>query len=547
MTTPEQSDIASEGSSSARHGSYRSGFFFGGLGFVLATVLGVLSMIATSRLYGVRVIGQFALVSAPVGVLWILSTVKEQQALVREITGLAPRDPQVTRLFAAVFTFSVGLTALVALLDGVVCSFVFPGPLRAPGLVAPALVSIVGYALVTNTGWNIDSIFSAFVAGRQIFWVRLHEVLSFIAIAMILGFVRASVWGLVIATIGGSLTALVHRLISVRPFVRARLSREEYRRGLQVLPDLLRFGLKATPGQIAQGVSQQGGVWALGTVAPIAVVGAYGRAQMIPQRLQQASMRISEVLYPTLVGRHTKGDGHGFDRALIDSIRYEMIGMLLIAAAIGGAARSILELFGPGFSRAASVLALLAVYPALASITVTQTQALWATNRPGRTSVIAMARAAITIVLLVVLTPRIGITGPAIALLAGYLVVIVLSGLALRPSLARPLRATWPVGERFALVGAYAAGFVAATVVEHAVPWPVALPLSLAAGALVYAAVFFATGGINRRDRDRLSEAIEVARSWPQRRVAPVRSPLQPTPTTDGRVEPKELTDPVAS
>ena len=63
----------------------------------------------------------------------------------------------------------------MAILDAAVCSFVFPGPLDAPELLAPALVSIAGYVIVTNTGWNIDSIFSAFVAGRQLFWVRLNE------------------------------------------------------------------------------------------------------------------------------------------------------------------------------------------------------------------------------------------------------------------------------------------------------------------------------------------------------------------------------------
>lgn len=90
-------------------------------------------------------------------------------------------------------------------------------------------------------------------------------------------------------------------MIVVRSFVRAHLSWRGYRAGFQVLPDLLRFGLRATPGQIAQGVSQQAGVWALGMVAPAAVVGAYSRAQTIP-RLQQASMRVTEVLYRTLVG-----------------------------------------------------------------------------------------------------------------------------------------------------------------------------------------------------------------------------------------------------
>ena len=525
MSSTEQSEIGGDAAATARPGSYRSGFAFGGLGFVLATVLGVLSMIATSRLYGVRVIGQFALVSAPVGVLWILSTVKEQQALIKEITGLPARDPHVTRLFAAVFTFSVGLTASVAVLAMVASWFVFRGPLHASPLVAPAFASIAGYVIVTNTGWNLDSIFSAFVAGRQIFWVRLHEVLSFIAIAMLVGAVRPSVWGLVIATIGGSLTALVHRLIAVRAFVTGHLSWPEYRAGLRVLPRLLRFGLKATPGQIAQGVSQQGGIWVLGTLAPVAVVGAYSRAQMIPQRLQQASMRISEVLYPTLVGRHLEGDGHGFDRALVDSIRYEAIGMLLIAATIGGAARSVLEIFGSGFARAATALALLALYPALASATVTQTQALWATDRPGVTSVIATVRAAVTVGALVLLTPRLGIDGPAIALLAGYLVVVVLSGIALRPTLARPLRATWPVRERLVLAAAYVAAFVVAHAVERAISWPAALPLSLTCGTLAFASVFVAAGGVNDRDRERLRQTIGTLRSPWGRRAAGARSP----------------------
>jgi O-antigen/teichoic acid export membrane protein len=502
----------------AERASYRAGFLFGSLSFVSVTVVGVASMIVTSRLYGVRIVGQYALVWAPVGALALLSTIKEQQALIKEITGLPARHPRVSQLFAAVFTFSVTLTVVVAALDAVACWFVFRGPLHEPGLIVPVYVQMAGYVIVMNTGWNIDSIFSAFVAGRQLFWVRLHEVLSYLTIAIAIGLTWRSVWGLVIATIGGWLTALVHRLIAVRPFVRAHLSRGEYRAGLGVLPELLRFGLKATPGQLAQGISQQGGVWAIGTVAPVATVGAYSRAQLIPQRLQQSSMRITEVLYPTLVGRHTQGDKHGFDRALIDSIRYETIGMLLIAAAIGGAAHSVLEVFGPGFSRATTALALLALFPAMASITVTQTQALWATNRPGLTSVIAMVRMAITVALLVILTPRLGVTGPAVALLVGYAAVIVLSGFSLRSSLARPLHATWPRRERLVLLAAYAAGFAAAHAVEHAVPSTTGLLLALIAGTLAFAAAFFIGGGVNGRDRRRLLDALTAARSWQKRR-----------------------------
>lgn len=505
----------------AHHGSFRSGFAFGLLSFAAMASLGVVSMVIISRLYGVRIIGEFALVSAPVGVLWILSTVKEQQALIKEITGLPRGHPRVTQLFAVVFTFSMGLTASVAVLDALVCWFVFRGPLDQPQLVAPVFASIAGYAVVTNTGWNLDSIFAAFVAGRQLFWVRLHETFSFILIAVAIGVAWQSVWGLVLATIGASLTALVHRALIVRSFLARGLSRAEYRAGFSVLPDLLRFGLKATPGQIAQGISQQGGVWAVGLVAPVAIVGAYGRALTIPQRLQQVSMRITEVLYPTLVGRHTRGEGEGFDRALIDSIRYEVIGMLLIAAVVGGTARLILEVFGPGFALATDALALLILFPAFASVTVTQTQALWATDRPGLTSHVAGARLVVTVVLLVVLTPRLGITGPAIALLAGYAVAVSLNGVALRSVLTRPLHATWPRRERAVLAAAYLAGFLAANAVERSTDSLAALPFCLAAGALVFAVVFLAAGGVNDRDRRRIGEVISLARSYRERRRPP--------------------------
>jgi O-antigen/teichoic acid export membrane protein len=512
MATPDSPGPPSDPPSTAPRASYRSGFFFGALNFLVVALVGVVSMVVTSRLYGIRIIGQFALVLAPVAALTVLSTVKEQQALIREITGLPPRHPRVTQLFAAVFTFSSGLTATVGIIDAVVCWFVFHGPLHAPELIAPAFATIAGNVILMNTGWNIDSIFSAFVAGRQLFWVRLHEVLSFLTIATVVGLAWRSVWGLVIATIGGWLTSLIHRAIAVRPFARARLSWAEYRLGLGVLPDLLRFGLKATPGQIAQGISQQGGVWVLGALAPIAVVGAYSRALVVPQRLQQASMRITEVLFPTLVGRHTQGDGHGFDRALIDSIRYEVI---------GGAAHSVLNIFGPGFASATTALALLAIFPALASITVTQTQALWATNRPGVTSAIASMRLIVTIALLVILTPSLGSTGPAIAMLAGYLVAVALGGIALRPFMTRPLRATWPLRERLALVAAYAAGFAAAHGVEHVAPSTAGLLLCLAAGTVVYVAVFLLCGGFNPRDRNRLTETVDWARLRIARRGAP--------------------------
>ncbi len=497
----------------ARHGSYRSGFAFGILSFIAVAVFGVVSTVATARIYGVHIIGQFALVSAPVAALWVLSTAKEQAALIKEITSLPPRHPRVTHLFAAVFTFSTGLTAAMSALVAGVSVLVFRGPLDHPELVAPMLVSLAGYALVTNTGWNIDSIFSAFVAGRQLFWVRLHETLSFLVIATALGLSWTSVWGLVLATIGASFTALIHRAVAARTFARARIGRAGYREGMTALPDLLRFGLKITPGGIAQGISQQAGIWAIGIVSPVALVGAYSRAQTIPDRLQQVNFRIVEILYPTLVGRRAQGDGEGFDRALLDSARYALTGMLLIASVCGGAAHAILTLFGPGFARAAPAFVLLIAYPAMSAVTSAQTQALWSVNRPGLTSFTALGRLALTIALTVLLTPRIGIVGPAIALLAGFLLDIACKTVALRPFLSRSLRLTWPVRERRALVVSYVFGFGVARELERSLPSLGGLLLSLAAGTVAYTGALLLGGGVNARDRDRLGEILALVRS----------------------------------
>jgi O-antigen/teichoic acid export membrane protein len=219
-------------------------------------------------------------------------------------------------------------------------------------------------------------------------------------------------------------------------------------------------------------------------------------------------MRITEVLFPTLVDRHLSGDGQGFDRALIDSIRYEVIGMLLLAGTLGGTAHTVLGIFGPGFDKATPALILLLFFPALASITITQTQALWAVDRPGLTSTVSILRLAVTLALLVVLTPSMYYVGPALALLAGTSLTAAIFGAALRHHLASPLRVTWPAREWLALALAYGAAFGVAHALQSLLP-PIGLPLSLAVGAVAYLVVLWMIGGVNSRDRERLSHAVD--------------------------------------
>src|SRR5690606_15639673 len=148
------------------------------------------------------------------------------------------------------------------------------GPIDEPGLVAPALAVLAGYVFIENVSWNLDSIFSAFRAGRELFLARLSQVVSFLLLACGLRAVSASVWSLALATIGSVAIAFLRRLSLVRTYL-ARVPLDEVRAGFRELPRLLRFAARLVPGSIANGLTAQAATWILGAVAGVRTVGAY--------------------------------------------------------------------------------------------------------------------------------------------------------------------------------------------------------------------------------------------------------------------------------
>ena len=508
-----------------RRSSYRESLGIGALSFGALLVIGLVSAIATSRIYGIDVIGQFALVTAPTNVVWYLSSVREQSALIRELAVLPPRAPRVTALFAAILTFSSGLTLVVAALAMVGTHFLFAGPIGHPELFLPALVNMLGYLLVTNIGWNYEALLSAFRAARQLFWIRLHQLTVFLAIAVAAGLEWGTVWGLVTATIACSLTSLVHRVISSRSFMSMAVSREEIRSGFDALPGLLRFGIKATPGTIADGVSNESGIWMLGLFGSIAAVGAYSRAWTLGRRFVEMTYRITEMLYPTLVERWARGDVKGFDRALVDSIRYSTVGLLLPAAAGGGAAAGIMAIFGPGFSRGGGALTLLLLMPAMFTVTCIQRHVLYTVDRPLLTTYGATGRMILTLASGVVLTLHFGETGMALAILVGLLADLVYMTRTAHRHLSQPFHRLWPYPQMLAVPVAYACGFAAAHLTSASLPGAGGVVAALSAGSAAFAAGFVLAGGINSRDRERLGSIVARLRAGRSRLPTPQTQP----------------------
>jgi O-antigen/teichoic acid export membrane protein len=500
-----------------RRGSFRVGLGFAALSSLTLIALGLVSSVAIARVYGVEQIGRYALALAPSLALAYLSSAQEQAALVRALSLLEPFDPRATGLLAAVMAFSTVLTLVVAAATLGIAALVFDGPLDHPELVGPAAALVASHALLTNTCWNLDMVLSAFRAGQELFWIRLIQALSFLLLGVAGGVAWGTVWGLVFATAGSVGIGFIHRLLVVRAYLTLRVPRSELRAGFRELPAMVRFGIKLAPSGLANGLASQLGIWVLGAASSVATVGAYQRAWQLSNRFLEMNSRITEMLFPTLVERRADGDREGFDRALIDTSRYAAVAMLLPAAVGGGAGYGVMELFGPGFKEAGDTLAIVLLVPALAAVANAHVQALIANDRPFTATKVATGQLVLTALLTVVLVPRLGMSGAALAWAAAYLPAIAVLQRLTRRHLSTGLLDLWPPRQLAALALAVVAGFTVARAVDLALDPVAALPLTLVLGTLAYLGAFAGCGGLASRDKRRLSEI--AARLRPPRGV----------------------------
>src|SRR5205814_2210282 len=131
--------------------------------------------------------------------------------------------------------------------------------------------------------------------------------------------------------------------------------------------------------------------------------------------------------------------------------------------------------------------AILMSLPALSTLAVIQNHALYAVGRPTITSVISAARLVVVVAVSVVGTLAVGITGPAIGLVVGFLFELAWKGSVLRPHLSSSPRTLWPHRERLALCVACAGALFVGRVIDAALPQPAGLLVSLVAGTLAFA------------------------------------------------------------
>lgn len=497
----------------------RRGLGFAASSFVANALVQLLSSVLTARLYGVRTIGEYALVTAPWFTLIQFSNVSEQIALVRELSVLPARDPRVGRWFFPVLGFSTALTTVVGVVVMGLSAAALRGPIDQPDLVLPALVVLAGYVAIENPSWNMDSVFSAFRAGRELLIARLTQVTSFLVLAIAFRAVSRSVWSLAIATVISFALAFVVRLGFIRRYV-ARTPMRDVRQGVRELPALLRFAAQLVPGSIANGLSSQAATWVLGAVSTVRVVGAYSRAAGLAIRLQDAGHRMTEMVFPSMVERAHNDDHLGLRDDLRLAIRGAVLPMALIAGVGGGVASGALQVFGDGFADAADAFALLLLAYALSVVSLMIGNAILAQGRPAVTTALVIIRSIVIVGLMVPGAAWYDATGAAAAFCAGFLLDIALRAWIVRRSVAADLGVARTT---VAAVVAGAGAFAVARVVDRALVQPVGLLTGAAAGVVAYVALVVVVGG--SANRNELVRTVDRVRRRVRRTPDPAPAP----------------------
>jgi O-antigen/teichoic acid export membrane protein len=482
-----------------RKDSFQRGIATGTASFLVVGVLLFVFAVVSARLYGAAVVGAYAIAYAPTGVLTVMSSVREQAALMRELAVLDPRSPLGTALFLVTLGFSTALTLVVGAVVITVGAITLARHLNDAALVWPTVVLAVAYLVFQNPSWNIDSLLSSQRASAPLFWSRLNSALSMLVLTVAFYFIDTGVWSLVAAFAISNLSGLAQRLFYLRRFTTPRLSRQDFRDARQRLIAMLRWSIKLAPGGLLDGLGSQIATWILAYQMPVAAVGSYSRAWALASRMFELTYRLNEITFPMVVERRSEGDAEGASRALEQAVRLGLAATLLPAAVVGGASVSVMNLFGADFLPASGALSYLLVVPALLTVTTLQFDALLAVGHTHVTNVLILLRTVLIVVGLVVWTEAFGITGAGFAIALAYLVTLVGTTLVLKrhePEFIRPQRI-----RAVRLAVAYAITFCVARgctgLLGHSIG---SLAVSLLSGTAVYCAVLLATRWLHREE-----------------------------------------------
>jgi O-antigen/teichoic acid export membrane protein len=385
-------------------------------------VLGLASAIITARVFGAEVIGAFALAALLTGSLHLVSNLREQGGLVRELTRHARGGPEPPALLWVTLALSAAITVVVLAPFAAASVWVLTDVFDRPELVLPFAVLAAGYLLLDNTSFNFDAPLVAYRDGRSLWLARMAMSVAMIAGALACAaFGEQRIGGLVACTLASSAAGLAVRTAAVRRLTGLRTGRRELRWARGQLRKIISFGVRAAPVNFTEAAIGYADTAILGANASLATIGAYNRAYGLYQRAASLPVSLSRLYFPTMSALHHRGDQAAMARVHRLSTRYLALVLAPASTWLAASAPAVLALFGPGFDAAATALSILTAVVVLDCWSRPAGGVLWAADRPGIVSFVFGGVALLNVGLCLLLIPAHGLTGAALANLGGWL------------------------------------------------------------------------------------------------------------------------------
>jgi O-antigen/teichoic acid export membrane protein len=447
---PDDTADSSRPKGPSQQARFARGAKFSAYDAVTGMVLGLAASIVTARVFGAEVVGALALASMLTGTFGAVANLREQGGLVRQLTRYEAGSRESRALTLVTMLFSLCFTLVLLLPFTVLAVYLLREVFDRPELTGAFFVVVLLWLFVDHTSNNLNAPLVAYRDGRSVWYARTAMVLATIASAVAcwaLGV--SSLSGLLAVTAATSFAGLGVRLWAVRRLIGLRVSPGDVRWGLTRLREIISYGIRQAPTNYAESVINYTGTAVLGANVGLGAIGAYNRAYGLYRRAQAVPTQLSRLYFPTLCAMYMEDDRAGMAQVYRLTSRYLVLVMLPAVTWLAACAPGVMGLFGPGFDVAATTLGILGFVAVIDLYGRLAGGVSSAANKPGRISLATSAGAAIIGVGCLLLVPPLGLTGAALAHLAGYAAIMLVSSRLASRDLDRSL--VWMFEPRFLL------------------------------------------------------------------------------------------------
>ncbi|TMF20471.1 MAG: flippase [Chloroflexi bacterium] len=389
---------------------------------VWLTLLVIVTVPIVLHRVGPAAYGVFVLASLLLGYTALLD-LGLTPAVVRSIAVHNARGDRVRleRVLGTALSLLIGL----AIVGGGLIALVTPAAVRSVLHVPDALQADARFVLyVAAAGFACNMVLLLFVAIAQ----GLQRLDLFASRTLALGTVTA-IGQVLVVTLGGGLRglALVTIAINVLSLVVFMLVSRRLLPGIRVRPrldrsavgELARFGSMKFLNQAAVQVIFHVDRLIVAAFLPIAAVSYYGVPVSMCQKFVLVQQGITGAFFPAASELHALHDERRLQRLYLSAAKLGVVALIPLAILPSLLAWPILDAWiGPAFAdNSAQILAVLALAYGLVAVSAVSGFAADATGHPDWNAGLTIASAVVNLTLTLLLVPRIGAVGAAIALL----------------------------------------------------------------------------------------------------------------------------------